>query len=182
MRRLAEQLFLLRAAYDSFDEGEPRDALLLIEGGQASRVSGEESVRLFQAIVAMYQRWASTRRMHQQLLADGTQRVIMAISGFRAYRILIHETGLHVWEIPTSDHSSARYQVTVRVAPQPDEPRYDDRSRREQAEHILANMEQHTLSAVRRYRETPSPLVRDKVDGWRTGRLDRVLDGDFDLL
>ena len=35
---------------------------------------------------------------------------------------------------------------------------------------------------VRRYRETPSPLVRDSVRGWRTGRLDRVFDGDFDVM
>jgi hypothetical protein len=28
----------------------------------------------------------------------------------------------------------------------------------------------------------PSPLVRDSVRGWRTGRLDRVLAGDFDLM
>ncbi len=30
--------------------------------------------------------------------------------------------------------------------------------------------------------EAPSPLVRDTATGWRTGRLDRVLDGDFDLI
>jgi ATP-dependent Clp protease ATP-binding subunit ClpC len=35
---------------------------------------------------------------------------------------------------------------------------------------------------VRRYREWPSPLVRDGVRGWRTGRLDHVLGGDFDLM
>ena len=35
---------------------------------------------------------------------------------------------------------------------------------------------------VRRYRNGPSPLVRDMVDGWRTGRLDAVLRGDFDLI
>ena len=34
----------------------------------------------------------------------------------------------------------------------------------------------------RRYRERPSPLVRDARRGWRTGRLDRVLGGDFDLM
>jgi ATP-dependent Clp protease ATP-binding subunit ClpC len=27
----------------------------------------------------------------------------------------------------------------------------------------------------------PAPLVRDSVRGYRTGRLDRVLAGDFDL-
>ena len=38
------------------------------------------------------------------------------------------------------------------------------------------------IRIVRRYREKPSPLVRDTVRGWRTGRLDRVLGGHFDLL
>ena len=35
---------------------------------------------------------------------------------------------------------------------------------------------------VRRYRTKPSPLVRDSVRDWRTGRLDRVLAGEFDLI
>lgn len=35
---------------------------------------------------------------------------------------------------------------------------------------------------VRIYRERPDPLVKDRSRGWRTGRLDRVLGGDFDLL
>jgi hypothetical protein len=34
---------------------------------------------------------------------------------------------------------------------------------------------------VRRYRENP-PLVRDAAAGWRTGRLELVLGGDFDLI
>jgi ATP-dependent Clp protease ATP-binding subunit ClpC len=35
---------------------------------------------------------------------------------------------------------------------------------------------------VRRYRNGASPLVRDIPAGWRTGRLDAVLRGDFDLI
>jgi ATP-dependent Clp protease ATP-binding subunit ClpC len=35
---------------------------------------------------------------------------------------------------------------------------------------------------VRRYREGPSPLVRDSARSWRTGKLERVLDGDFDII
>jgi ATP-dependent Clp protease ATP-binding subunit ClpC len=35
---------------------------------------------------------------------------------------------------------------------------------------------------VRRYRTEPSPLVRDTVREWRTGRLDRVLAGQFDVI
>jgi hypothetical protein len=38
------------------------------------------------------------------------------------------------------------------------------------------------VSVVRRYRERPSPLVRDAVRGWRTGYIERVLDGNFDLI
>jgi hypothetical protein len=38
------------------------------------------------------------------------------------------------------------------------------------------------LEVVRRYREEPSPLARDRVRGWRTDRVDRVLAGDFDLI
>ncbi len=38
------------------------------------------------------------------------------------------------------------------------------------------------LKGVRRYRRGPSPLVRDSARSWRTGRLDRVLEGDFDLI
>jgi ATP-dependent Clp protease ATP-binding subunit ClpC len=36
-------------------------------------------------------------------------------------------------------------------------------------------------TVVRRYRPGRSPLVRDTARGYRTGRLDRVLAGDFDL-
>jgi ATP-dependent Clp protease ATP-binding subunit ClpC len=36
-------------------------------------------------------------------------------------------------------------------------------------------------NVVRRYRAEPTPLVRDAVRGYRTGRFDRVLAGDFDL-
>jgi hypothetical protein len=35
---------------------------------------------------------------------------------------------------------------------------------------------------VRRYRGDPSPLVRDMTAGWRSGRFDAVLGGDFDLI
>ena len=37
-------------------------------------------------------------------------------------------------------------------------------------------------TVVRRYRGAPAPLVRDVTGGWRSGRLDAVLRGDFDLI
>jgi hypothetical protein len=35
---------------------------------------------------------------------------------------------------------------------------------------------------VRRYRGDAAPLVRDLGSGWRSGRFDEVLAGDFDLI
>jgi ATP-dependent Clp protease ATP-binding subunit ClpC len=37
-------------------------------------------------------------------------------------------------------------------------------------------------AVVRRYRNAPAPLVRSMNGGWRTGRVDAVLRGDFDLI
>jgi hypothetical protein len=37
-------------------------------------------------------------------------------------------------------------------------------------------------TVVRRYRDDTSPLVRDMKQGWRTGRVDLVFDGHFDVL
>jgi ATP-dependent Clp protease ATP-binding subunit ClpC len=37
-------------------------------------------------------------------------------------------------------------------------------------------------AVVRRYRRKPAPLVRSGDGSWRSGRLDAVLRGDFDLL
>jgi ATP-dependent Clp protease ATP-binding subunit ClpC len=45
----------------------------------------------------------------------------------------------------------------------------------------LAGIEAHKSVVVRRYRSDPSPLVRDAMRNYRTGRIDKVMDGDFDL-
>jgi hypothetical protein len=37
-------------------------------------------------------------------------------------------------------------------------------------------------TVVRRYRGDAAPLVRDLAGGWRGGRFDDVLAGDFDLI
>jgi ATP-dependent Clp protease ATP-binding subunit ClpC len=96
--------------------------------------------------------------------------VVLEVAGLGAYTLLKPEIGLHVLELPHEDNRSFD-RVTVLVDVEPvglggDEPEPSDR--REPA-------------IVRRYRHDPSPLVRD-ASGMRTGRIDRVLAGDFDLL
>ena len=66
------------------------------------------------------------------------------------------------------ERSFDRATVVVAVEPADGD---GERARRTAAEPVV----------VRRYRHEPSPLVRD-ASGMRTGRIDRVLAGDFDLL
>jgi ATP-dependent Clp protease ATP-binding subunit ClpC len=114
-------------------------------------------------------------------------RMLLAVSGFAAYSILKTENGLHVLETPQDEKSFNRARVLVRVAAQPDEPAgHGPDALRAQAARVLDadhnsnNAAQTTI--VRRYREEPSPLVRDGVRQWRTGKLERVLAGDFDIM
>lgn len=195
--RLAEQLYLLDAACRGMAEGQPRDAFLLVTAGRepgADRARSEEFAR---TLARMYRRWAERRRMRLELLEEqddarsngaGAEeyRALFAVSGYAAYTILRHEAGLHVLETPQDEKSSfRRATASVRIVGQPEEPpgRGGRETLREQAERVLsADAQAPQTQVVRRYREEPSPLVRDSARGWRTGRLERVLDGDFDLM
>jgi hypothetical protein len=68
------------------------------------------------------------------------------------------------------------------VAPQPARPRPLHQTELAQALACLAAGGPPNTAIVRRYRAQPSPLVRDALAGWRSGRLDQVLGGDFDLM
>jgi ATP-dependent Clp protease ATP-binding subunit ClpC len=193
--RLAERLYLLDAACRGLAAGEPRDAFLLVTSGREPGTDRARSDDFARTLTRMYRRWAERRRMrfdlieeHDGAAANGAAaeeyRAVVAVSGYSAYTILRQEAGLHVLETPQDEKSSFRRVLAgVRVVAQPEEPAgHGPAALREQAARALA-AETHAPSAiVRRYREEPSPLVRDSARGWRTGRLERVLDGDFDLI
>jgi ATP-dependent Clp protease ATP-binding subunit ClpC len=147
----------------------------------------------------MYRRWAEKRRMRLKVLeerdgdggggatGDGSApsryRALLAVSGYGAHTILGPEAGLHVLETPQDEKSFNRAKVLVSVAAQPDEPAgHAPGALLRQAEHAFDAEEQSAPPVVRSYREEPSPLVRDRRRGWRTGKLERVLGGDFDLV
>ena len=192
--RLAEQLYLLDWACRGLAEGEPRDAFLLVTASREPGADRARSDEFARRLTRMYRRWAERRRMRFELVEehDGAQgngaaaeeyRALAAVSGYAAYSILRHEAGIHVLETPQDEKSFNRARATVRVVPQPDEPPGRGREGlREQAARAVAADDSAPAVVVRRYREDPSPLVRDSVRGWRTGRLERVLDGDFDLI
>jgi ATP-dependent Clp protease ATP-binding subunit ClpC len=179
--RLAHQLYLLGTVCRDLQEGKPREAYLLLEtsdaggGGFARKLS------------AMYRAWAERRGMRLEVL-DETRggsdpyRFLCAVSGYGAHTILAPESGLHVLEEPEGEGKHFhRHALRVQVAPQQDSP--PERGHEKQAAlKMMAASSEGTPEIVRRYREQPSPLVRDNVRGYRTGHLDQVLSGDFDLI
>jgi ATP-dependent Clp protease ATP-binding subunit ClpC len=185
VRRLAQQLYLVGEAMEGLAAGLPRDAFVSVT---AARDPGVDPVRaddFARRIDRMYRSWADRRRMKLEILQERTTdpySVLLAISGFAAFPILAAEHGQHVLESPATGKAFSRIRTVVLIAPQPDEPPTAGCSLRAQAARALADLDTARIAVVRRYRDDPSPLVRDSVRGWRTGRIDQVLDGDFDLL
>jgi ATP-dependent Clp protease ATP-binding subunit ClpC len=187
VRRLAQQLYLVGEAVEGIAAATPRDAFVRV---RAAADPGAEpgSADAFAARIArMYVRWAEQRRMQLQVLeeraaGDVAYAMVLAISGFAAYRILAPESGQHILEAPAQQKAFTRARAFVDVVAQPDQPPAGSVTLLKQATDALNAVPQDRSVVVRRYREEPSPLVRDSVRGWRTGRLDAVLDGDFDLM
>ena len=138
----------------------------------------------------MYEAWAAARRMRFTCLesADGESRPayrkVYAVMGFGAHSLLAGEHGLHLFEWPADrPRNFERVGVHVRVVPQPvGPPPEDHRALLRQSQECLQAAEEGGRTVVRRYREAPTPLVRDALRDWRSGRLDRVLAGNFDLM
>jgi len=184
--RLASQLFVMRVAIRGVLDEQPREAFVSIEPWSDGHEPSKLATGFARRIEAMYCAWADKRGMPIERLAvdgagDGKQRTLFAVSGYAAYSLLQGEHGLHVWEVPSTGRRSQRAIVRVRVAAQPASPvgRKED-ALLEARDAIAANKE--TPAIIRRYQEKPSPLVRDSASGWRSGRLDRVFSGEFDLL
>ncbi|HYH86400.1 MAG TPA: AAA family ATPase, partial [Pyrinomonadaceae bacterium] len=193
--RLAERLYLLDSACRGLADEEPRDAFLLVQASREQGTDWATSDRFARRLAQMYRRWAERRRMRFEMIEEqddsqnngggaGEYRALVAVSGYAAYTILRGESGLHVLETPQDEKSFNRARAVVRVVAQPDEPAgHGHEALRLQAERSLdADAVATSNVVVRRYREEPSPLVRDSARGWRTGKLERVLDGDFDLI
>ena len=186
LRALAQQLYLLHAALEDLDAGVASDAFLAVEPVTTDAPDGDTNAWP-QRLVMMYESWGHKRQMRTQTPAEGAQKsspaiTLIAFSGLGAHAILQYEAGLHVFETPDTDGSFLRQSARVRVVPQPFKPRAAVQSDADYARACIFGSTPGENNIVRRYRELPSPLVRDSAAGWRTGRLDQVLGGDFDLI
>lgn len=133
-------------------------------------------------VCGMYRAWALARNMQlSEVPANGAKEEasLLLISGFGAYRALSREAGLHVLEAPNEEKTVDRITARVRVAAAP----LGDIPQNKLHAALTAALSRGAppTSVIRRYRNGGSPLVRDMSAGWRTGRLDAVLRGDFDL-
>jgi len=133
-------------------------------------------------LLGMYRAWADNRHMQLAEIAADTPRNLpwLVISGFGAHRLLAQEVGLHVLELADEKSGSTRAAARVRLAIAPLGDLPADKFRSALTEALGRGLQPHAV--VRRYRSEPSPLVRNMNGSWRTGKLDAVLRGDFDLI
>ncbi len=174
--RHAQLLWLLDHAIAALEDREPQDAIFVVAASASDLKRDAAQTRLWwQQMLAMYIAWAERRNMRIETLEQHAEhcRARFAVSGFGAYRLLAAEHGLHTLEQEATDidGGTQRYSVSMRVAQDPPG----------RARPMLQDADEEPR-VCRRYRATPSPLVRDAVRGWRSGRLDRVLAGEFDVM
>jgi ATP-dependent Clp protease ATP-binding subunit ClpC len=171
---LALQAHLVEQGVSDVFDGAPVEVALAVEpaldGG--SRAGADAWCRQLRE---MYRAWAGNRHMQVADIAVPGGVPILAVSGFGAHRVLARECGLHVLEL-----AGERVAARVRLAPTPLGDLPAQRMHRE----IAAGLDKapRPSAVVRRYRSEPSPLVRNADGSWRSGRLDAVLRGDFDLV
>ena len=181
--RLALQLHLVKEGIRDVMERAPIEVVVVVEPAFEKPAGSEATRRWCATLHAMYRGWATNRHMQLvEMAGTAAARDLpwLLISGFGAHRLLVREVGLHVLELPGEDDNPGRAAARVRVAVAPLGDPPADRLRALISEALSRGPQPHAI--VRRYRSEPSPLVRNMNGSWRTGKLDAVLRGDFDLI
>ncbi len=178
--RLALQLHLVREGIKDAYDAAPIELALAIEPVFDGAGERQTTLAWCDRLQSMYRAWAAKRRMQTTEISGsgaGGTKPILTVSGFGAYRVLAPEAGLHVFEASEGGMGRVTARVRLAVVPLGDVPAAKEQKL------IVEALEQAppANAVIRRYREEP-PLVRDAVGKWRTGRLDLVLGGEFDLL
>jgi ATP-dependent Clp protease ATP-binding subunit ClpC len=183
IQRLALQIHVVKEGIADVVAAAPIEVALVVEPALSRPGLGDDDGTAWCArVLDMYRGWAKARHMQVTEMANPAQRRLpwLLVSGFGAHRVLAEEMGLHVFEHAdgaATDRTTAR----VRVVPVPLGDLPPDRLKgqiKARLEALPAN-----LAIVRRYREAPTPLVR-QIAGtpWRSGKLETVLAGNFDLV
>ena len=179
--RLALQLHLTgEGIKDAFEEA-PVETAITVETALDGGAENGDALDWRLELLDMYRGWAAARNMQiSEVPGRAGDAPILLISGFGAHRALDRETGLHVMDTSDGGKNATRITARVRVAPAPAGELPATKLRVALAMGFAASAASNIL--VRRYRDGASPSVRDMKAGWRSGRLDAVLRGDFDLI
>jgi ATP-dependent Clp protease ATP-binding subunit ClpC len=178
--RLALQLHLIKEGIRDALEDAPVEIALRVEPALEKPGDHQATRAWCLQVLGMYRAWAGNRHMQLAEIADAGDRNLpwLLIAGFGAHRLLVQEVGLHILE--AEEEKAGRVAARVRLVTSPLGDLAGERLRSALTEAFRRGPQPH--SVVRRYRRDPSPLVRNMNGGWRTGRLDAVLRGDFDLI
>ena len=179
--RLALQLHLIKEGIKDAVEAAPIEVALRVEPALEKPGDHQATRGWCLQVLGMYRAWAGNRHMQLSEIGEGGERNLpwLLISGFGAHRLLTQEIGLHVLE-GGDEKGASRVAARVRLAIAPLGDLPADKLRAALGEAFARGPQPHAV--VRRYRSEPSPLVRNMSGSWRTGKLDAVLRGDFDLI
>ncbi|HEX2345430.1 MAG TPA: AAA family ATPase, partial [Gaiellaceae bacterium] len=179
---LSGRLYVLDRALAGIAAGASTDVLVHLRASGAD--PGAEAEPFAALLAEMYVAWAGDRGMHVERLDAPSGEHLLSISGLGCGEVLALESGFHVLEQVDEQRDGAkvadREHVRVLVLPRPEGPEAGAGSLARLALHRVEEAEP-SMVVVRRYRPGRAPLVRDSIRGYRTGRLDRILAGDFDL-
>ena len=178
--RLAQQLITIEhGVLDALTDA-PGEVVVAVQPALDHSSDAKAQREWCARLIDMYRAWALAHRMQiseQHARESATPWLI--VGGFGAYRVLNAETGLHVLEQGMMDDERNRTVARVRVAATPLTSPNVSRTPALAKELEAAGS---NATIVRRYRLSPSPLVRDARHGWRTGRAELVFAGHFDVI
>ncbi len=179
--RLAMQIHLVKEGLTDLDDGTPAEVAVMIEPVFNSPAEEGEAERAWcRDVLNMYRAWADKRNMTLSERTTSFFLPLLTVSGFGACRTLTREAGLHVLDGIESSETTSR--MTARVLTVPVAATEASQAQlRKRLDETFAKLER-PKTIVRRYRRSPSPLVRNADGSWRSGRVDEVLGGDFDIL
>ena len=183
VKSIANRIFVLREGLKDLDNRRSTQAIIGVR-----LVTGDvnlDGAQAFRArLIRMYQNWARARGMRLRELDARKSRYegLFLVSGFGSFGLLNAESGLHVFEVPVGETRFERIRARVQVAPVPVSGGERQWKIGKSATKLLDADKAQKVAIVRRYRQEPSPLARDSVRQWRTGRLDFVFDGNFDVI
>jgi ATP-dependent Clp protease ATP-binding subunit ClpC len=175
--RFALQLHLVREGIRDALEDAPVELALVIEPAFENADDRQATLNWCRRLLSMYRAWAAKRRMQvAEVPRANKDTPILIVGGFGAHRVLAPEAGLHVFE--PFEGAAGRVTARVRIAAVP----LGDIPTAKEHKLVIEALEKapRPSTVARRYREE-LPLVRDAGGKWRTGRLDLVLGGAFDL-